>query len=112
MTKPKFEIEEEVILQSVDYPQYNGTYVVEMVIPKGTQCTCRLSGYKWGINNLNHCYYLSNRATMIISDVLDIMVEIGWNESSLRKKHPPARDDNGEVVSYKQMIDNLKRVTV
>lgn len=108
MTKPKFEIGEEVILLSRHYPQYNGTYRVQGVII-GSEAAKRynvieVSDYYY---DLGFSFELENW-----NDGPSGIMCNHYPERSLRKKHPPARDDNGEVVSYKQMIDNLKRVTV
>lgn len=45
MSRCLFEVGETVILNSIKSPQFNGEYIVELVVPKGQTHRCRISGY-------------------------------------------------------------------
>lgn len=77
-------------MRVLDFPEYNGNYIVENIFQ-----TEEYLGYYLGF-----------------STTCEITERSWWDQSALRKKHPPARDDNGEIISYTQMISNLKGVTV
>jgi len=99
MGNPLYQVGEEVILNSVNNPEYNGEYFIVKVVKKGDMYICRLTGHnvypdgKYGlysyILNVPHPHPKEN-------------CEINWAERSLRKKHKPS-----EFGSYEQLMKNL-----
>lgn len=78
--RPKFEVGEEVILQSIDFPECNGEYSVQEV------------SY---FDAVGFCYRLDLDHKVV--GRLDL-----WVESSLRKKHKPSR------MSFDDLMSSLK----
>jgi hypothetical protein len=85
----KFEVGEEVILQT-NWSTQDGEYVIvekkyavfnDTVNQQYVQC--------WGYN-LNGAGW--------------------WHEICLRKKHKPAQDDNGNSVSFSQLLNDLNKI--
>lgn len=63
MDRPKFEVGEEVILQSRQMPEHNGEYFVDRVVYDGCDYKDRLTGIEFVINWGDDCgYLLSNMA--------------------------------------------------
>lgn len=87
MNHPKFEVGEEVILESKKYPDLNGEYFIHQVLYPEDVCNCRLSGVviKRGVESETFAYLLDKP---LCSDRTDIEGLV--RESSLRKKHKPA----------------------
>lgn len=105
MSRCLFEVGETIILKSIKSPEFNGEYIVELVVPKGQSHCCRISGYRWKANDKHNCYVLSGNLTEEVETYGNskITVEIGWQECALRKKHKPS-----EFGSYDQLMKNLK----
>lgn len=79
---PKFAEGEVVLLQSTDYPEYNGEYTVHVVRLPGSIYKCRVCGEE------------AKLRTVGIGYVLDGPIVVGgreatWAEVCLRKKHQP-----------------------
>lgn len=98
MTNPKFFPGEVVILQSVKYPEFNGEHIVRRIMKDGDEYKCRHSG-KTLVNRT------SSPILYILEDILTAksekgsIVEIGWKESALRKKHIPGEMSFTELMS-------------
>jgi hypothetical protein len=92
MSYPKFQIGEEVLLVSKDMPSFNGAYIIDYISYASEQEI----NFRGKFTHKGYYYQLKGLA--------------GWelHESALRKKHPPARDEEtGEIVSFKQIMNNL-----
>lgn len=100
--QPLFAVDEPVILQSVNYPQYNGEYVVDRVLEAGEIFIDRVCGEEGTASGeySHYSYLLSGKHTDIIYDTV---VEIHWAETALRKKHKPS-----EFGSFANLMNNLK----
>lgn len=86
-SRPLFEVGEEVILQSKSFPQYNGeTTVVSVEYRSGL---CVTTGK---LLSPNYLYTLG---------VKSVEVDV-WDESALRKKHPPSEH------SFTELMEKLK----
>lgn len=98
MNRPKFEVGEEVILQSRQMPEHNGEYFVDRVVYDGCDYKDRLTVIEFVINWGDNChgYLLSNMA----KDP-HLGCEIIWTETALRKKHKPAE------MSFSALMQSL-----
>lgn len=98
MSRPKFEVGEEVILQSRQRPEHNGEYFVDRVVYDGCDYKDRLTGIEFVTDWKDNIpgYLLSNMA----KDP-HLGTEIIWNETSLRKKHKPAE------MSFSALMQSL-----
>lgn len=99
--QPWFSVGEEVILQSTQFPEYNGEYCVTRILNKGDIFQCRLSG-RFAVKSDSLTSYVLNES---FKDS-DGATEIIWFQSALRKKHKPSDRSFGELMN------NLKSVTV
>jgi hypothetical protein len=78
MANPKFAVGEVVILQSTEYPEFNGEHVVESIISPGERGRDDYNGGKvFG-------YYLSPSHL-----VRESQGEAMWSERVIRKRHQP-----------------------
>lgn len=80
MNKPYFSINEEVILQSVEFPQYNGEYIVKDFLVN------RFDGYVYDLG-------------FKIDNPIDGRSDHLWKQSVLRKKHQPSEMTFHELMS-------------
>lgn len=96
MNKPKFEVGEVVILQSVLHSEYNGEYTVESVIGRGDSFKDRLTGDVRTSTDNQYGYQLSQVHTYNGKEIV-------WKETLLRKKHQP-----GEM-SFTNLMSSLKQ---
>lgn len=98
MSIPKFFPGEVVILQSVKYPEFNGEHIVRRIMKDDDEYKCRHSG-KILVNGT------SSPILYILEDILTAksekgsIVEIGWEESALRKKHIPGEMSFTELMT-------------
>lgn len=99
MSQPKFSVGEEVILQSQNYSQYNGNYVVEEVIAPSQDYICRLTGRLLTNFSLEYNYKLSR----IFNVGHALGCEAIPRERRLRKKHKPS-----EFKDFTSLMNNLK----
>lgn len=91
--KPRFNVGEEVILQSKDYPEMNGEYTVLKVISGGGMVVCSITGQSY--RQTDGLSYVLNDGNLHKRD----NCEINWNESALRKKHKPSGKSFSEMMS-------------
>ena len=98
MHRPKFEVGEEVILQSKKYPDLNGEYSIRQVLFPKDEYICRISGVviKRRVESETFAYLLDKP---LCSDRTDIEALV--RESSLRKKHKPAE------MSFSALMQSL-----
>ena len=98
MNRPKFEVGEEVILESKKYPDLNGEYFIHQVLYPKDVYNCRISGgmIKRDVESETFVYLLDKP---LCSDRTDI--EACVKESSLRKKHKPAE------MSFSALMQSL-----
>lgn len=97
--RPKFEVGEEVILQSRTHPQANGEYVVGSVFKLDLEekiATDIETGKRWTFKSLDGTY--SYDVGNILNGPQMTMVE----EIELRKKHKPSR------MSFDNLMSSLK----
>jgi hypothetical protein len=96
MTQPYFSIDEEVILQSRNHPQYNGDNVVEKIITPGTKLKSGLGvyiGIQYGIYGIDLGKDSDGDQSY-------------FNQSALRKKHKPSDE------SFSELMTNYRTVKV
>ena len=100
MDHPKFEVGEEVILESKKYPDLSGEYSIHQVLCPKDEYICRISGgmIKRDVESETFVYLLDKP---LCSDRTDI--EACVKESSLRKKHKPAE------MSFSALMQLLTR---
>lgn len=98
MNRPKFEVGEEVVLASREYPHMGGEYFVDRVVYDGCDYKDRLTGIEFVTDWGDNCpgYLLSNMA----KDP-HLGCEIIWIETALRKKHKPAE------MSFSALMQSL-----
>lgn len=88
MSMPKFEVGEVVILQSVDYPEFNGEYSVKAVLKPGQQYMGKVvSG-----SGLDDWYYDLGFQTKMFKTFTC------WRETTLRKKQEPSGMRYNELI--------------
>lgn len=82
--RPKFEVGEVVILQSVNHPEFNNEYSVHAVLDGEDTYMCRVSGKMFAgwTGDSMYVYVLDGP---IVLDGKEIL----WSENALRKKHVP-----------------------
>ena len=85
MTLPKFSVGEEVILQSIDRPEFDGIYGVEGVVFEGARYVCSKTGVNVKLSlGYGFAYKLAG-----LCPLSDKGCEAFWAESAPRKKHDP-----------------------
>jgi hypothetical protein len=82
--RPKFEVGEVIILQSVDNPEFNNEYVVHAVLDGEDTYVCRCSG-----KTFRHWVARSPFTYVLDGPIVLNGQEILWSESALRKKQEP-----------------------
>lgn len=97
--KPKFEVGEVVILQSITHPHYNGEYTVEAVIPTKGTYKCRLTNDKFTHSHKGYAYLLDSPLKV----KAELPFESAVDEPALRKKHQP-----GEM-SFTNLMSQLNQ---
>ena len=95
--KALFEVGEEVIIVSKNFPEFNGEYIVEGIIPSGTKYKCDC-GEWWQCNE--NIYALN--ANFAIKQMCGCTTAGEALESSLRKKH------KGSDFSFDEMMKEIK----
>lgn len=94
--KQLYEVGECVILQSEDYPQYNGEYTVFEIILRGSAARCRISGVdQQAISSFVYALDQPLRSDKTGREVFFL-------QSALRKKHEPSQQ------SFKDLMTTLK----
>lgn len=85
MATPLYKIGEEVILKSVNRPQFNGDYTIVAIVKQGDKYKCRYSG-----KTLNYLGIISYYGYVLdrICATSDRGIESIWAEQALRKKYP------------------------
>ena len=98
MSRPKFQVGEEIILQSKSSPEYNGEYQVKDIIGPN-------EGY---IGRLGKVCYISTCWSYDLGFEFPHNGDIckSWLESALRKKHKPSDQ------SLEDMIKEINRSVV
>lgn len=98
MNHPKFEVGEEVILESKKYPDLSGEYSIHQVLCPKDEYICRISGVvvKRAAESEKFVYLLDKP---LCSNRIDIEALV--RESSLRKKHKPAE------MSFSALMQSL-----
>ena len=98
MSRPKFEVGEEVILASRECPHLNGEYFVDLIIKNGESYKGRVTSQITTLVNgcATYGYLLSN-----VAKAPELNQEIVWDESALRKKHKPAE------MSFSALMQSL-----
>lgn len=95
--KALFEVGEEVILVSKNYPEFNGEYIVDGFIPSGTKCKCEC-GKEWQWTE--NAYVLN--AKFSINQTCGCIRTGEALEKSLRKKY------KGSDFSFDEMMNEIK----
>lgn len=96
-SRPLFAVGEEVILQSIKNPIYNGEYTVDEVIQSNRTVLCRITG------NRIYCEHLTYRLNLPIPHIeYDDGTETLWCESALRKKY------QGSEFGFTELMSVLK----
>ena len=90
MAKNLFDVGESVMLQSIDWPEVNGEYMVTQVLTRGGVYTCRISGKVKVCNVSNYDYLLDE---VIGKSPIYPDTEAPWCETALRKKHTGCGED-------------------
>ena len=99
MKKPLFEVGEDVIIQSQDFPEASGECaVVEKIVGPGEKYVDRLSGNVFRNGSGKYAYLLSNKVPHPDGSGDEAL----WEESALRKKHKPSE------LSFKELVSSLK----
>lgn len=94
-----FDVGEEVVIQSVSNPQYNGkSFIIKNIFDKGERYQDRANGYN---------YFMTDGPGFLMEQVLKDATEsdgreLVFNQSALRKKHKPSDE------SFKDMMQNIK----
>lgn len=95
---PKYSVGELVILQSREYPEYNGEYYVHKILEKREPSTCRLTG------DLHSCSGTHGPIIYLLSQPhlnKDTGREVFWWEGALRKRHEPSQ------MSFQSLIQSI-----
>lgn len=98
---PKYSVGESVILQSISRPEYNGEYTVEKVLKNGDSYVCRETGLLITRTNKPGFGYILNELVVTNINSLGMIVETGWKESALRKRHEPSQ------MSFQSLIQSI-----
>ena len=98
MNHPKFEVGEEVILESKKYPDLSGEYSIHQVICPKDEYICRISGVvmKRDAESETIVYLLDKPLCSNRTDIEALVME-----SSPRKKHKP------DEMSFSTLIQSL-----
>lgn len=97
MSSPKFQIGEEVILQSRTWPHFSGDHEVLDIIAGKKGNTLYYSGHPYKFDYDGFAYVLNPGHVDVKSGV-----PIVWKETSLRKKHKPCG------MSFDQLMTKIK----
>jgi hypothetical protein len=94
--RPKFSVGEVVILQSVNYPEFNDEYIVHAVLDGEDTYMCRASGHMFSswVGDSMYVYVLDGP---IVYDGKEIL----WSEKALRKKQEPCG------LSYEELMASM-----
>ena len=96
---PKYSVGELVLLQSRQYPEYDGEYCVDKILFKEEINRCRITG------SLHFCSSVENGPlSYILSQSHKCKKtgrEIFWAEVALRKKHEPSQ------MSFQSLIQSI-----
>lgn len=95
---PKYSVGELVILQSREYPEYNGEYYVNKILDKGEHSKCRITA------NVHYCIPTHGPNSYLLSEPhlnKDTGLEVFWAECALRKKHEPSQ------MSFQSLIQSI-----
>lgn len=93
MSRPLFSVGEEVILQSVDYPEFNGEYIVETAfLPRTNKQVVDGCAY----TNAHIGYFLMG---LYHEKGGQKGVRSSWRQSALRKKHKPSTKSFSELMA-------------
>jgi len=108
MTKPYFEVGEEVILESNSYPQYNGEYTIQGVISrKEHDMLAAQQGEVFGVVTGDSFYDLGFAPPIeTFSGKETGKTWAWWHQSALRKKLPPASSSFSEMMESFKEKDN------
>lgn len=99
---PKYSVGEVVILQSISHPEHNGSdYTVQKVLKNGDTYVCRETGCLITRTNRSGFGYILNELVVTNTNSLGMIIETGWKESALRKKHEPSQ------MSFQSLIQNI-----
>ena len=99
---PKYSEGESVILKSISHPQYNGSdYTIQKVLKNGDSYICRETGLLITRTNKSDFGYILNEVVVTNTNDLGMIVETGWKESCLRKKHEPSQ------MSFQSLIQSI-----
>ena len=103
VTRPLFSVGEEVILVSENLPQFNGEYVVTVIVCQGETHKCRHTGKTIRyLGKYNYYGYILDR--ICVGE--ERLTESIWAERALRKKYPPSE------FTFDELMNNLKLETV
>lgn len=94
MISAKFKVGEEVVLQSITHPEFNGEYIVSEVLIGQMSRTCRVTGRK--VFAAISIGYLLDEPFFVESEGIEGLVE----ECELKKKYKPGD-------SFELMIEKL-----
>lgn len=95
---PKYSVGELIILQSREYPEYNGEYYVDKILEKREPSRCRLTG------DLHACVGTYGPISYLLSQPhlnKDTGREVFWSEVALRKRHEPSK------MSFQCLIQSI-----
>lgn len=105
MTKPLFEVGEEVILQSKVRPELNGEATVLGVYTDTLLAKKRLN--ELNPPDVNFIGELTGaRYELTITNIRSTGVIAFWAESALRKKHKPSDKSFGELINICNTIED------
>lgn len=89
--KPYFNVGEEVILCSKNFPQYSGDYIIRKLVYRGLHI-CRITG--------KQCVFSGDIGYILDADLIGSNgVEAVWRQSALRKKHKPSGKSFSEIIN-------------
>jgi len=101
MTQPYFSVGEEVILESKNYPEFNGEHVVEHIRAKGIYPTRHdllfyrvVEGFAYKLIGIDESCFPASDSNPY------------FGQPTLRKKHPPSTE------SFSEMMDKINNVAV
>ena len=101
MSRPLFQVGEEVILQSKTHPQFNGEYVVEEIFKTGDTGICRVTGQHFIVDSSKYTTFSHHLDKPLVLTGGNMEANV-W-ESELKKKPKPSED------SFEELMTNLKR---
>lgn len=98
MATPLFKVGEQVILKSVNHPEFNGDYTIITIVTQGDNYKCRYSDKTLNYTGIVSYYgYALDR----ICTTSDRGIESIWAEKALRKKYPPSE------FTFDQLMNSL-----